>query len=77
MIKISIWVRFPNLPLRCWTPIYLSKLASMIRKPIYYDARTANMTRLLYARVLIEVDLLLELPTSVNVVLSNGASLSQ
>ena len=35
------------------------------------------MTRLLYARILIEVDLLLDLPSSVNVVLPNGTSLPQ
>jgi len=77
MTKVPTWVRFPNLPLRCWTPICLSKIASMIGKPIHYDGPTANMTWLSYARVLIEVDLLLDLPTSVNVVLSNGTSLPQ
>lgn len=49
----------------------------MIGKPIYCDDHTTNMTRLSYARVLIEVDLLLDLPTSVNVVLLNGIFLSQ
>lgn len=77
MAKIPTWVRFPNLPLRCWTPICLSKLASMIGKPIHCDDHTTNMTRLSYVRVLIEVDLLLDLPTSVNVVLLNGIFLSQ
>jgi hypothetical protein len=65
MIKMSTWLRLPNLPLRCWTPIYLSKLASMIGKPIHCDDPTANMTQLSYARVLIKVDLLLDLPTFV------------
>jgi hypothetical protein len=35
MTKLPTWVRFPNLPLRCWTPLYLSKLASVIGKPIH------------------------------------------
>lgn len=26
MKKMPTWVRFLNLPLRCWTPLYLSKL---------------------------------------------------
>jgi hypothetical protein len=77
MTSMPTWVRFPNLPLRCWNPIYLSKIASMIRKPIHCDNPTAQMTRLLYARILIEVDLLLDLPSSVNVVLPNGTSLPQ
>jgi len=77
MTKMSTWVRFPNLPIRCWTSICLSKLASMIGKPIHYIAPTTTMTQLSYARILIEVDLLLDLPTTINVVLPNGTSLSQ
>lgn len=77
MIKMPTWVRFPNLPSIYRTPIYLLKLASMIGKPIHCDAPTTNMTRFLYAKVLIEVDLLLDLPTFVNMVLPNGISLSQ
>jgi hypothetical protein len=77
MIKMPTWLRFLNLPLRCWTSIYLSKLTGMIGKPIHCDDPTANMTPLSYARVLIEVDLLLDPPTFVNVVLPNGTSLSQ
>jgi hypothetical protein len=77
MTKLPTWVRFPNLPLRCWTPLCLSKLASVIGKPIHYDDFTTNMTRLSYARVLIEVDLLGDLPSSVNVVLPNGSNLAQ
>nr|TKS00381.1 hypothetical protein D5086_0000185940 [Populus alba] len=49
----------------------------MTGKPIHCDAPAANMTRFSYARVLIEVDLLLDLLTTVNVVLPNGTSLSQ
>jgi hypothetical protein len=49
----------------------------MIGKPIHYGDPIAQMTRLLYAKVLIEVDLLSDLPSSVNVVLPNGTSLPQ
>ena len=44
-------------------------------KPIHYGDPTAQKTRLSYARVLIEVDLLSDLPSSVNVILPNGISL--
>jgi hypothetical protein len=71
------WVRFPNLPLRYWTPLCLSKLASVIGKPIHYDEPTSNKSRLSYGRVLIEVDLLGALPSSVNVKLPNGSTLNQ
>ncbi|KAJ6877619.1 hypothetical protein NC651_030395 [Populus alba x Populus x berolinensis] len=65
MTKLPTWVRFPNLPLWCRTPLFLSKLASVIGKPIHCDDSTANMTRLSYARVLIKV------------VLPNGSNLAQ
>jgi hypothetical protein len=71
------WVRFPNLPLRYWTPLCLSKLASVIGKPIHCDEPTSNKSRLSYARVLIEVDLLGALPSPVNVKLPNGSTLNQ
>jgi hypothetical protein len=33
MLWMPIWIRFPNLPLQCWSPLCLSKLASVIGKP--------------------------------------------
>lgn len=58
MTKLPTWVKLPNLPLSWWTPLCLSKLATMIGKPIHCDIPTANMSRLSYARILIKVDLL-------------------
>ncbi|KAJ6892975.1 hypothetical protein NC652_027086 [Populus alba x Populus x berolinensis] len=69
------WVRFPNLPLRCWNHICLSKIASMIGKPIHCDGPTTQMTQISYARVLIEEDLLSDLPFTINVLLPNGNTL--
>ena len=77
MVRMPVWVRFPNLPLQCWSPLCLSKLASVIGKPVHSDTSTNSMTRLSYARVLIEIDLLADLPTSINIILPNGDSLSQ
>nr|TKR99844.1 hypothetical protein D5086_0000189480 [Populus alba] len=54
---VPIWVRFPNLPIRCWTPLCLSKLASVLGKPLRCDASTIRKTKLSFARVLIEVDI--------------------
>lgn len=34
MSRVPAWVKFPNLPLCCWSPICLSKIASVIGKPI-------------------------------------------
>jgi hypothetical protein len=77
MVRMSVWVRFLNLPLQCWSPIYLSKLASVFGKPVHYDTPTSSMTQLSYVRVLVEIDLLADLPTSINLVFPNGMPLSQ
>jgi hypothetical protein len=77
MIRLPVWVKFPNLPLQCWSPLCLSKLASVIGKPVHVDSPTASMTRLSYARVLVEVDLLADLPSLINITLPNGVSISQ
>jgi hypothetical protein len=49
----------------------------MIGKPIHYNIPPTTMSRLFYARILVEVDLLQELPYAVQVVLPNGTPLSQ
>ncbi|KAL9384418.1 hypothetical protein Peur_004566 [Populus x canadensis] len=45
MLRMPVWIRFPNLPLQCWSPICLSKLASVIGKPIHLDTPTSSMSR--------------------------------
>lgn len=77
LIRMPVWVRFPNLPLQCWSPLCLSKLASVIGKPVHSDTPTASMTRLSYARVLIDIDLLAELPSLIDITLPNGVTKSQ
>lgn len=77
MIWMFVWVRFPNLPLQCWSPLCLSKLASVIGKPVYPNSPTTSMTQLSYAQVLIEIDLLVELPLSIDITLPNGVTKSQ
>ena len=77
MTHVPIWVKFPNLPLKCWTPRCLSKLASVLGKPIQCDKLTSTKERLSYARVLVEVDLLEDLRSSIDVVLANGNPLYQ
>jgi len=44
---------------------------------VHADPPTASMTRLSYARVLVEVDLLADLPSLINITLPNGVSISQ
>ncbi|KAJ6868613.1 hypothetical protein NC651_033633 [Populus alba x Populus x berolinensis] len=77
MTKVPVWVRFPNLPLKCWSIQGLSKIASVLGKPLQSDKFTATMERLSFARVLIELDLLDELPSSIPICLPNGTTLNQ
>ena len=77
LTTMPTWVQFPNLPLRCRSHIGLSKIASMVGKPIHYDGPTAQMTWVSYACVLIEVDLLSDLPSTITVLLLNGNTLVQ
>jgi len=71
-------VKFSNLPLRCWSPPpCLSKIASVLGKPIQYDQLTSNLSRLSYARVLIKIDLREELRHSIEVSLPSGPTLYQ
>nr|TKR85189.1 hypothetical protein D5086_0000250420 [Populus alba] len=77
MYTIPVWVKFPNLPLKCWSIKCLSKIASVLGKPVQSDMLTASMARLSYARVLVEVNLLSDLPYSIAVTLPNGSILHQ
>jgi hypothetical protein len=77
MTHVPVWVKFPNFPLKCWTPRCLSKLASVLGQPIQCDKLTSTKERLSYARVLVEVDLLEDLRSSIDVVLPNGNPLCQ
>ena len=74
---VLVWVKFPNLPLKCWSIKCLSKIASVLGKPIQSDMLTYSMFRLSYARVLVEVNLLSDLPYSIEVPLPNGSLLNQ
>jgi len=77
MSMVLVWVRFPNLPLQCWSPTCLSKIAGVLGKLLQCDLLITSMSMLSYARVLIEVDLLPALPTTINIVLPNGMPLLQ
>ncbi|KAJ6882020.1 hypothetical protein NC651_028587 [Populus alba x Populus x berolinensis] len=49
----------------------------MIGKPIQCDGPTAQMTWVFYARILIEIDLLSHLSSTITVILLNGSTLVQ
>jgi hypothetical protein len=72
---VPVWVKFPNLPLKCWSTKCLSKITSMPEKPIQSDKLASTMSRLSYAKVLVELDLLDDLSNSIEIVLPNGTTL--
>ncbi|XP_060195465.1 uncharacterized protein LOC132624755 [Lycium barbarum] len=74
---IPLWVRFPNLLLNCWEPDSLSRLASGLGTPLCADECTLKMERISYARVLIEMDITVPLPTSVKILDSSGKTFDQ
>ena len=77
MSRVPVWIRFPNLPLCCWSPSCLSKIASVLGKPIQSDHVTSMLSRMSYARVLVEIDLREELQHFVAVSLLSGPLLQQ
>ncbi|XP_020683371.1 uncharacterized protein LOC110100275 [Dendrobium catenatum] len=63
--NVPIWFKIHDLPLCCWTPTGISKIAKEIDTPLAVDALTANKTRLTYARVCVQVDSSATYPASI------------
>ncbi|XP_021767732.1 uncharacterized protein LOC110732122 [Chenopodium quinoa] len=62
---ISLWVKFPNLPLNCWESDTLTRLGSLLGVPICADECTTRQLRVSFTRVLIEIDVTKPMPTSI------------
>ncbi|KAF3635966.1 hypothetical protein FXO37_25699 [Capsicum annuum] len=54
---LPLWVNFHELPVGYWSQEDLSKVASAVEKPLNADKYTVDMTKIYYARVLIEMDI--------------------
>ncbi|XP_019237696.1 PREDICTED: uncharacterized protein LOC109217865 [Nicotiana attenuata] len=74
---ISLWVKFPKLPLSYWSSKALSKIGSGLGKPLYVDACTTMTDRVSYARVLIEMDIMRPLPRSIELCDPTGKRIDQ
>lgn len=77
MSTVPVWIKLPNLPLRCWSSTCLSKIVSVVGNPIQSDMLTSSMARLSYACVLVEIDLRKKLREYVAICLPNGAMIDQ
>ncbi|KAK6786919.1 hypothetical protein RDI58_015444 [Solanum bulbocastanum] len=62
-----------GLPVGYWSSEALSKGESAIGKPLYTDSFTASMTRISYARVLVEADVSQPLLDSIDIVIPTGS----
>lgn len=71
------WVRFPNLPLNCWSSDSLSKIGNLVGVPLCADECTTRQLRVSFARLLIEVSVTKELPKSVFIQDGSGLVVEQ
>ncbi|XP_019248431.1 PREDICTED: uncharacterized protein LOC109227690 [Nicotiana attenuata] len=74
---IPLWIKFPNLPLNLWSNQALSKIGSGLGKPLYVDACTTIAERIIYAGVLIEMDVTRPLPEKIKLYDPKGKVLEQ
>lgn len=64
---IPLWVKLPNLPLSYWNVVVLSKIESSLGQPLYADECTTSISRISFARFLIEMDVTKPLPKSIKI----------
>ncbi|KAH0709217.1 hypothetical protein KY284_010644 [Solanum tuberosum] len=69
---VPIWVKYPNLPLSCWSKDSLSRISSGLGEPLYADECTTKVDRISFARVLIEMNVDRELPRKLKIEDPNG-----
>lgn len=55
LISLPIWVRMPHLNLSLWDEENICRITSVLGRPIRLDDQTKNLSRLNYARVLVEM----------------------
>lgn len=77
LTHVPLWVRFPNLPLNCWTSGSLSRICSVLGAPLCADSCTTNQLRISFARVLIEMDITKPLPKTIHIVDPTGQTFEQ
>ncbi|KAK4709754.1 hypothetical protein R3W88_004267 [Solanum pinnatisectum] len=74
---VPIWVKYPNLPLSCWSQDSLSRISSGLGVPLYADECTTKVERISFARVLVEMDVARELPKKLKMEDPNGRVFEQ
>ncbi|RAL53724.1 hypothetical protein DM860_015452 [Cuscuta australis] len=77
LTDIPIWVRFPDLDPKYWSLSGLSKLGSIIGKPVKRDKATATKSKLDFARIQIEVGIQKSFPEMVQFIDEDSRVISQ
>ncbi|XP_020243214.1 uncharacterized protein LOC109821441 [Asparagus officinalis] len=72
-----MWIQLPGLRLNLWNAKCISKIASLIGRPIATDKLTASRQRLEYARVLVEVSMPSPLPDHISIQGPKGKNIIQ
>ncbi|KAM3359372.1 hypothetical protein P3S68_019082 [Capsicum galapagoense] len=54
---VPIWIKFPGLDFKYWSPKGLSKLGNLVGKPLMVDQSTEKKLGLNFARLLVEVSM--------------------
>ncbi|KAM3337573.1 hypothetical protein P3S68_031898 [Capsicum galapagoense] len=62
---VPIWVKLPGLEFKYWSKKGLSKIGSLIGKPLMVDTQTEKKLGLSFARLLTEVKVGAKLPEKV------------
>ncbi|XVF81982.1 hypothetical protein PTKIN_Ptkin16aG0006300 [Pterospermum kingtungense] len=73
---MPVWFHLRNVPLELFTQKGLSCIASVLGTPLFMDRITANQERLEYAKVCVEIDVLKEIPSHIDVKMRNGSRVS-
>ncbi|XP_058739150.1 uncharacterized protein LOC131611040 [Vicia villosa] len=69
---IPQWVKLPQLPLYLWGEMSLNKIGSALGTPLVNDECTANRLQISYARILVEMDIIRDLPNEITICDNEG-----
>lgn len=64
---VHVWTLYIDLDPCFWSFAALSKISSIIGKPLYADRYTTNKTGISFARVLIDIDIAKYIPSSIKI----------
>ncbi|XP_019244532.1 PREDICTED: uncharacterized protein LOC109224406 [Nicotiana attenuata] len=65
LYTVPIWIKLPGLDFKYWSPKGLSKIGSLVGRPLMVDSNTEKKMGLSFARLLVEVQMDTKLPDKV------------